>query len=46
MRAEILGKDNVNLDHYKVVQLSNRVQRDGSSCGIYCLKVIVINKGY
>ena len=40
MRSEVLGKDSINIHQYAIVQLSNRVQRDGSSCGVYCLKVL------
>ena len=40
MRSEVLGKVSINLHQYAIVQLSNHVQRDGSSCGVYCLKVL------
>ena len=41
MRFESLGKDKVNIEGCKFVQLNRRVQTDGCSCGIYCLKVCI-----
>ena len=39
MRSEILGRDSINLTKYVIIQLQSQIQWDGSSCGIYCLKV-------
>ena len=39
MRYLQLGRDNINLDKFEVVQLSQQIQNDGTNCGVYCLKV-------
>ena len=38
----MLGCDKIILDGFEVVQLSRCVQKDGSSCGVICLKVCII----
>ena len=39
LRYDQLGRDEINLEGFGVIQLSQRVQNDTTSCGIYCLKV-------
>ena len=39
----MLGRDMICLDDFQVVQLTQGIQKDGSSCGILCLKVRIIN---
>ena len=39
LRYHQLGRDEINLEGFVVVQLNQRIQNDGTSCGIYCLKV-------
>ena len=41
MRYQSLGRDKVDMQGFKFVQLCNRIQTDGCSCGVYCLKVCV-----
>ena len=36
----LIGRDNINLDGYKVVQLKSCIQFDGANCGVICLKVL------
>ena len=38
----MLGRDEIILDGFEVVQLSQCVQKDGSSCGVICLKVCIL----
>ena len=38
MRHLQLGRDEINLDKFRVVELSQRIQNDGTNCGVYCLK--------
>ena len=38
-RSDQIGRDNIVLDGYKVVQLKSCVQFDGVNCGVICLKV-------
>ena len=35
----LIGKDLVDIDKFKLVQLQLSVQRDGYNCGVFCLKV-------
>ena len=39
MRHLRLGRDEINLDKFEVIQLSQRIQNDSINCGVYCLKV-------
>ena len=34
-----MGRDEINLDKFEVIQLSQRMQNDSINCGVYCLKV-------
>ena len=38
-RHSLIGRDHVDIDKFKLVQLQRRVQRDGYNCGVLCLKV-------
>lgn len=38
-RFRIMGNDEIVLEKFSVIQLQNRIQRDGCNCGIFCLKV-------
>ena len=38
-RHSLIGRDHVYIDKFKLVQLQQRVQRDGYNCGVLCLKV-------
>lgn len=39
LRYHQLGRDEIDLEGYCVIELSQRIQNDATSCGIYCLKV-------
>ncbi|XP_065903083.1 uncharacterized protein [Dysidea avara] len=38
-RNNFLGTDKINIEKFRLVQLEKRVQYDGCSCGVYCLKM-------
>ena len=38
-RHSIIGRDPIDIDKFKLVQLQRRVQRDSYNCGVLCLKV-------
>lgn len=39
MRHLQLGRDEINLDKFEVIQLKQQIQNDSINCGVYCLKV-------
>ena len=41
VRYHQLGRDEINLEGFVVVQLNQHIQNDATSCGIYCLKVAI-----
>ena len=38
-RHSLIGRDDVDIDKFKLVQVQRRVQRDGHNCSVLCLKV-------
>lgn len=42
LRFHQLGRDEINLEGLRVEQLNQRIQRNGTSCGIYSLMVWMI----
>ena len=38
-RSNQIGRDNITLDGYQIVQLKSCIQFDGVNCGVICLKV-------
>ena len=40
-RNNQIGRDNITLDGYQIVQLKSCIQFDGVNCGVICLKVIL-----
>ena len=40
-RYECLGGDHVDLSNCTQIQLTRRVQFDGTNCGVICLKVYI-----
>lgn len=40
-RYECLGGDRIDLSNYTQIQLTRRVQFDGTNCGVICLKVYI-----
>ena len=38
-RHDLIGRDHVDINKFKLVQLQCRVQRDCHNCGVLCLKI-------